>query len=181
MDSRQALIFRLTATSLTNLIFNHGIIIMKFINVLILTVASTFAVADDSGDSGSSGSSWGDSASGNSQLAEARSLLEKEKYKAAIQALNAVTQQDYRNADAWNLLGFSHRKLGNMKRSAKYYKKALKLNPEHKGALEYQGELFISLNKLDQAKENLRLLDALCPDGCEQLTDLTEAIAKAES
>ena len=35
------------------------------------------------------------------------------------------------------------RKLGNMEMAAKNYEKALSLDPKHKGALEYQGQLFI--------------------------------------
>jgi len=161
---------------------------MKWSIIILLVLFSPLVMADDIGDSGGSAggaSSSNRSASGSyhnsgSELAHARKSIERKRYKAAIQSLNLVVQRDHRNADALNLLGYSHRKLGNLKRSGKYYKRALKINPEHKGALEYQGELFVMLNELDLAKENQRKLKELCPNGCEQLDDLSEAIVNSE-
>jgi hypothetical protein len=49
----------------------------------------------------------------------------------------------------------------------------------HKGALEYQGELFVELGQLDKAKENLAKLNHLCWFGCEEASDLKEAIERA--
>jgi tetratricopeptide (TPR) repeat protein len=43
------------------------------------------------------------------------------------------------------ILGFSFRKMGNLDKAAFYYEKALTISPKHKGALEYQGEMFLTL------------------------------------
>ena len=56
------------------------------------------------------------------------------------------------NADAFNLLGFAYRNAGDYSRAMAAYKRALKLNPKHTGALEYQGVLFIKLGQLDKAR-----------------------------
>jgi len=163
---------------------------MKTYTILLFAVLSQVAIADDVGggsNAGSSGSSstgsatdtWAITTAGG--LSESRKLISKGKFRAAIQTLNQVVQADHKNADAWNLLGYSQRKLGKLKRSGKYYAKALKLDPEHKGALEYQGQLFVTLNELERAKENQRKLAILCPEGCEQLDKLTQAINSAES
>ena len=56
---------------------------------------------------------------------------------------------------------------------------ALDFNPDHKGALEYQGEMYVELGQLDKAKANLAKLVKLCPDGCEEREDLEKAIAGA--
>ncbi|MBX2884613.1 MAG: tetratricopeptide repeat protein [Granulosicoccus sp.] len=156
---------------------------MKIHTLLLTSVLCTSVFAADSDDSGgySGGSSYNDAVSVDGQLTQARKLIAKQKYRAAIQELNALAQRDGKNADTWNLLGFSHRKLGNLKRSAKFYKKSLKLDPSHKGALEYQGELFIALKQFDRAEQNRQRLEALCPDGCDQLTKLSRAIANAQS
>ena len=47
------------------------------------------------------------------------------------------------HADVYNLLGFSLRKSGDLETAYTFYKKALDFDPEHKGALEYLGELYV--------------------------------------
>ncbi len=56
------------------------------------------------------------------------------------------------------------------------YERALKLDPQHAGALEYQGELFVILGEPDKARANLVLIEAICGTGCEEYVDLAEAI-----
>ena len=76
------------------------------------------------------------------------------------------------------MLGFSYRKSGNLDEAAKHYDKALGLDPKHKGALEYQGELFLMLGDKGAAEENLEKLDKICWLGCEELDELRTAIRK---
>jgi Flp pilus assembly protein TadD len=109
---------------------------------------------------------------------EAKVLVDAGDFAAALPKLVSLTaaQPDY--ADAWNLLGFTHRKLGQMDDSAKAYLVVLSINPDHLGALEYQGELFISTGKMDQAKGNLVKLQGLCGN-CEEAEDLAKALQAA--
>jgi hypothetical protein len=60
-----------------------------------------------------------------------------------------------------------------------YYNKALAMNPLHRGALEYQGELYVEMGQVGKAKENLAKLKGICPFGCEEYGDLQEAIEHA--
>jgi hypothetical protein len=60
--------------------------------------------------------------------------------------------------------------------ATKYYKSALALDPKHKGALEYQGELFLMLGDKAGAEKNLKKLDKICWLGCSELDDLRTAI-----
>ena len=83
------------------------------------------------------------------------------------------------DADVFNLLGFSLRKTGDYKNALTYYQKALELDPDHKGAHEYLGELFVETNQLLKAREHQAKLAALCPQGCEEREDLDKAIAAA--
>lgn len=80
------------------------------------------------------------------------------------------------NADVNNLLGYSSRNLGLYEDGTKYYAKALRINPNHLGALEYQGVLFIKTNKLTSAKINLSKLKKLCGTSCEEYKDLLKAM-----
>lgn len=146
--------------------------------ICLLSSTAVLAAGSSGGNSGGGHSSDGSSSSLNvrSEIRAIKTLLSKEKYKQASRQAQAIINQDWYNADAWNLMGFSQRKLGNYKKSGKAYARALKFNPEHKGALEYQGELFIKLGEIDKARANQKKLTELCPSGCEQLDDLNAAL-----
>ncbi len=90
--------------------------------------------------------------------------------------MRAVRDQP-KNADAHNLLGFSHRKLDKPETAKKHYDRALAIDPAHKGALEYLGELYLETGDLQAAEALLARLVAACPDGCEERDDLAEEIA----
>ncbi len=109
---------------------------------------------------------------------EAKALVDEGNFAAALPKLVNLTKVDDSNADAWNLLGFTYRKLGQLDDSSAAYLKVLAINPNHLGALEYQGELFITTGKLDLAKANLDKLKGLCGD-CDEAEDLAKAIQSA--
>jgi len=111
------------------------------------------------------------------ELESAVRLIDKEQFKQAIEIIEDAIKSDADNADAWNLLGYASRKKGDLKKSAEAYTKALSINPDHKDALEYQGELFLMQDDKAAAEDNLVKLKALCPDGCEQVEELMKAIA----
>lgn len=107
---------------------------------------------------------------------DAKARIDAEDYAGALPMLEQLTadQPDY--ADAWNLRGFANRKLGNLDAAAEAYATALKINPGHLGALEYQGEMFLELKQTDKAMANLKTLQGLCGD-CDEANDLAEAIS----
>lgn len=111
------------------------------------------------------------------KLASAEELIRKESYSDAISVLNGIVETNPREADAYNLLGFSYRKSKDFARAERNYKRALRLNPDHKGALEYVGELYLQTDRREKAEESLAKLEALCPSGCEELDDLRRSIA----
>ncbi len=118
---------------------------------------------------------------GTADYETAKALIkDKEDYARALPILVALTEAQPQYADAWNLRGFANRKLGQMDEAAKAYDTALKLNPEHLGALEYQGEMFIETGKMEQALANLVKLKSLCGD-CEQAQDLQKALDAVKS
>ncbi len=127
------------------------------------------------GSSSSSTSSSGDRAA--KRYAKAVKEIKKGDYDDAIKLLRKVVDKKPRNADAHNLLGFSYRKLEKFEPARKHYARALKLDPNHKGALEYLGELYLQTGNLKDAEALLTRLAAACPGGCEEREDLTVKIA----
>jgi Flp pilus assembly protein TadD len=109
-------------------------------------------------------------------LTAVRAKIKASDYRGAIVDLNGLVDKGVQHADVYNLLGFSLRKSGDTRTALTFYKKALEFDPNHKGALEYSGELYVQLGDMVKARENAAKLTALCPQGCEELTDLQQAI-----
>ena len=110
------------------------------------------------------------------ELTKIRSLIEAKNFSAALTALQTADKTFPNNADINNLLGYSARNLKQYKPAATYYAKALKIDPKHLGALEYQGELFMLTKKTSEAKKNLAKLKSLCGVNCGEYIDLKKAI-----
>jgi Flp pilus assembly protein TadD len=108
-------------------------------------------------------------------LTSVRAKIDAKDYTGALAELRDLAE-DHQQADVYNLLGFTLRKTGDFKTSLTYYTKALELQPDHKGAREYLGELYVETGNMDKAKEQLATLKQLCPSGCEELEDLQKAI-----
>ena len=103
-------------------------------------------------------------------------MVYKKDYRNARAQLILVDREFPNNADVNNLLGFTSRKLKQYAASASYYTKALRIEPQHLDALEYQGELFVITKKIAMAKRNLVKLEKLCGVDCSQYKDLKKAI-----
>jgi cytochrome c-type biogenesis protein CcmH/NrfG len=108
-------------------------------------------------------------------LTSVRAKIKAKDYAAALAELRDLAE-DTQQADVYNLLGFTLRKTGDYKTSLTYYTKALELEPEHKAAREYLGELYVETGNMAKAKEQLEVLARLCPAGCEEREDLEHAI-----
>ena len=108
---------------------------------------------------------------------EAVRAVKNERYRDAIRYLTNVLADDPENADALNYLGYSHRKLGDFTNAITYYTRALTIDPDHRGANEYLGEAYLEINDLPNAEIRLKRLYAICGWGCDEYTDLNEAVA----
>jgi tetratricopeptide (TPR) repeat protein len=111
-------------------------------------------------------------------LQPARAAIKAKKYDVALAQLKVLVVK-YPTADVYSLLGHALWKTGDPTQGMAYYNKALAINPLHRGALEYQGELYVELKQIDKAKENLAKLKGVCPFSCEEMSDLREAIEHA--
>jgi len=117
----------------------------------------------------------------NSPLAPVQTLIEDEKYQDAILELQQLLKESPTDADMLNLLAYSQRKLRRFDEALVNYQKALDIEPEHRGANEYLGELYLQLGQLDKAQERLQVLDKACFFGCDEFDELEEAIETYQS
>jgi Flp pilus assembly protein TadD len=132
--------------------------------LLILFAAASFAV-----DMG---------APANDKLSAARTKIAAKDFPGAVEELKRVN--DPANADWNNLMGYSLRKAGaaNAAESERYYNEALRIDPKHKGALEYSGELYLMMDNLPMAEQRLAALNKACFLPCSEEKDLKNAVAK---
>ena len=107
-------------------------------------------------------------------------LIRLEKFAEAHESLKFIrVLPPSKEADKYNLLGFTARKSGDLNAAAEYYKKALEINPKHIQALEYQGELYLQLGEMEKAKKNLEKIKTICWFICKEKKMLEEAIKLA--
>jgi Flp pilus assembly protein TadD len=106
----------------------------------------------------------------------ARSAITERRYADAVRVLGEALARDPANAETHNLLGFAHRKNGDLARAFQHYHEALRLDPDHRGAHEYIGEAYLLAGDLPRAEDHLRRLEHLCPSACEERDDLRNAI-----
>jgi tetratricopeptide (TPR) repeat protein len=114
------------------------------------------------------------------ELEKAKTAIARKDWAGAQAVLDTYTATNPRSADGFNLLGYSLRNQKKYDDSLVAYKKALTLDPKHKGAHEYIGIAYIQMGQLDKAKEHLASLDKICTFSCEEYRDLKKAIAQAQ-
>jgi tetratricopeptide (TPR) repeat protein len=121
------------------------------------------------------------------EFARGAAAFEREDWPAVIDHMTKATAERPWHDDAYNLMGFAYRKLGDYDKALQSYDRALELNPYHRGALEYLGEAYLELDQPDSAKALLDRLEVECrrvaPDAtadawqsdCEEWQELSEA------
>ncbi|QWE23687.1 tetratricopeptide repeat protein [Polynucleobacter sp. AP-Jannik-300A-C4] len=111
-------------------------------------------------------------------LTDARASIKSNNYDQALKQLQSADEVN--SADWNNLMGYSLRKKQppDLAASEKYYQAALKIDPSHRSAMEYYGELLLMKQDLPGAEAMLARLDKACLFGCEEYSDLKASIAK---
>ena len=159
-------------------------VLYTILSIFIFTEVSFAAMSGGSSSSSSSSSSTSYSSSSDesgpysptSRFKDINKLIKLEKFAEAHKMLKSLKKVNTDEADRLNLLGFTARKSGDLDAAGDYYQQALALNPRHTGALEYQGELFIQLGKIELAKANLAKIDKICWLPCNAERELKKAI-----
>jgi len=152
--------------------------IKKIFVILILTLFTTNSFSAGSDSTSSKVKSNYDKAVESIKFAkkyESKGKLEKAKkrYAKAQKLLLKSNSKKPNQADTLNYLGFTTRKLGDYENGEKYYLQGLEIEPNHVGINEYLGELYVATNRLNLAKERLKILENC---NCKEYTQLKEVI-----
>ncbi|HYV88398.1 MAG TPA: tetratricopeptide repeat protein [Candidatus Polarisedimenticolia bacterium] len=167
--------------------------VLAFALPLSLAIAAGGGGGGASGGGGSAGGGNGSGAGTNGQTltinsdaaaeteyAQAQAAITQQDFQGAVSHLNNVLVSQPNNPDVLNLMGFSKRKLGDQTGAMEYYDKALSLQPNHIGANEYLGELYLEMKLPAKAQERLDVLQQACGN-CEEYGELKEKIEKYNS
>jgi len=118
-----------------------------------------------------------DLAATDQDYAAARQAIVAKQWEQAIVRLRKAEARHPDHADLQNYLGYAHRNLKQFDAAFRHYKRAIVLDPRHRGAHEYIGEAYLMVGDLPNAEKHLAALRAICLLPCEELTDLEKAIA----
>ena len=115
---------------------------------------------------------------------KAYELVYNKKFDKSIKLLEKIAKRKdlgEKKADVYNLLGFSYRKQSepDLDKALESYKIALETNPEHLGAHEYLGELYITLGNMNKANEMLNNLEKIAGTSSMEYIKLKKAIDNA--
>jgi tetratricopeptide (TPR) repeat protein len=135
-------------------------IIFVILGVLFISTSVAISAGSDSSDEVAKPSSY----------SKVLKLIKKEQFSEAIKTLeNFLSKSKYqKDPDILNHYAFSLRKTKQLDKAEEYYKKALAIDPGHRGALEYLGELYVDTNRKDLAKQILQKLEKCrCPEFAE--------------
>ena len=113
---------------------------------------------------------------------EKKGKIEKanKKYEKAQKLLIKSNKKKPNQPDTLNYLGFTTRKLGDFENGEKYYLLGLEINPKHIGINEYLGELYVATNRLDLAKERLKILETCSCDEYNELKAVIDGTKKSK-
>ena len=93
----------------------------------------------------------------------------KKKLEKALKNFDQATQLWPEFHEAWNMVGYTSRKTGDLKRAFAAYDRALTLAPDYDEAHEYLGEAYLMSGDLKRAKEQLEWLKAHDAEGAAEL------------
>jgi tetratricopeptide (TPR) repeat protein len=101
-------------------------------------------------------------------------------YEKALKLLIKSNEKKPNNPDTLNYLGFTTRKLGDYENGEKFYLQGLAIEPNHIGINEYLGELYVVTNRIDLAKERLKILENCNCKEYDQLREIIQGIRKSK-
>ena len=104
----------------------------------------------------------------------------KKRYAKAQKLLLKSNEKKPNQADTLNYLGFTTRKLGDYENGEKYYLMGLKINPNHTGINEYLGELYVTTNRMDLARERLKVLENCNCEEYDELKDIIDGVKESK-
>jgi predicted Zn-dependent protease len=110
---------------------------------------------------------------------EAENAVKAKQYEKAITQLRAVLAAEPRNVNALNYMAYSHRELGRYNEALGFYRQALAIDANHRGANEYLGQLYLKMGRVAEARAQLAKLERICGRGCEEYESLRAALPRS--
>ena len=155
-----------------------------FFTLLLLLALSVNSYSAGSSDNSKTKSSY-DKAVTHIKLAkkyEKKDKIKKanKRYEKALKLLIKSNKEKPNNPDTLNYLGFTTRKLGDYENGEKFYLQGLAIEPNHIGINEYLGELYVVTNRIDLAKERLKILENCNCKEYDQLREIIQGIRKSK-
>ena len=115
---------------------------------------------------------------GDPDIAAGRSMIEAGRHGLALELLEAVLARLPGDPDVLTYIAFAHRRRNDIGAAEAAYRAALAANPNHPGALAYQGSLFLQQGRRAEAEANLARLSATC-GACAERETLAREMAAA--
>lgn len=100
----------------------------------------------------------------------------EKRFRRALERGEKATALDPKYYEAWNLVGYSARKLKDYDRAVASYQRCLEIKSDYAPAREYLGEAYLEMGKLDLAKAQLAAIDATA--NAEEARTLETAISE---
>jgi predicted Zn-dependent protease len=113
---------------------------------------------------------------GDPDIAAAVGMIEAGRDRLALELLQAVLARLPGNPDVLTYIAFAHRRQNDLAAAEAAYRAALATDPNHPGALAYQGSLFLQQGRRAEAEANLARLTASC-GGCAERETLARELA----
>lgn len=111
-------------------------------------------------------------AKGDAAYATAVGLINQHRYDDALTELKAAQAVFGPHPDILTYQGYAWRKKGDYGQAENYYRQALAIAPNHRGATEYYGELKVVRGDMAGAKLMLAHLETVCAFGCAEAEEL---------
>ena len=122
-----------------------------------------------------------DPAQGDHAYVQAVRLVNSGRFEDAIVALQGAQTAFGPHPDILTYIGYANRRLGRYDLAESYYRQALAIAPNHRGATEYYGELMVVRGDIAGARRMLAKLETQCTFGCAEVEDLRRWIDKRGS
>jgi len=119
-----------------------------------------------------------DLAARDEDYAAGKRAVERKDWDEAVRRFKLAERRHPEQADLQNILGFAHRNLKQYDLAFIHYKRAIEIEPRHRGAHEYIGETYLLTGDLANAEKHLGALRQICLLPCDELQDLERAVAR---
>ena len=110
-----------------------------------------------------------------------KSAQATEKFAKALARFEEAIKIHEPYAEAWSMIGYCSRNVGDLRRAFDAYDRSLAIDPEYEEAHEYLGEAYVMSGNLEKAREQLAWLEAKKSDEAKELSEAIEAAEKEKA